>query len=47
MFDTPCYTWMDAYEERETTLSMTVRAQEGLTAAPGVTTDEAWGIALV
>jgi hypothetical protein len=47
MFDTPCYTWMDAYEERETTFSMTVRAQEGLTAAPGVTTDEAWGIALV
>ena len=46
LFDTPCFTWMDAYEELTTTYAVTVQAQEGLSEAPTVSVDDGWAISL-
>lgn len=44
-FDTPCFTWLDAYEERTTTFSFALEdLGAGVTAAPEVTTSKDWGI---
>jgi len=47
LLETPCYTWLDAYEERTSTFAMTLVDQgQHQSQAPQVAVDDAWQIAL-
>ena len=47
LLDTPCFTWLDAYEERRYTFSFTVQpCKEGIKEAPRAVVDGNWDIQL-